>query len=87
MNRQMFNAMAAQYATPEVSGDGLVSWDGGKKCVIPSVRLYGAAMQDGEPTPDAPIMPVCNNGVFRVADGRTSPGPGSVGHPGYSVPG
>ena len=64
MNRQMFNAMAAQYATPEVSGDGLVSWDSGKKCVIPSIKLHGAAVQDGEPTPDAPIMPVCNNGVF-----------------------
>ena len=46
MNRQMFNAMAAQYATPKVSGDGLVSWDGGKKCVIPSIELYGAAVQN-----------------------------------------
>ena len=71
MNRQMFNAMVAQCATPKVSGDGLVSWEGGKKCVIPSVKLYGAAVQDGTPTPEAPAMPVCNNGVFRVtnADG------------------
>lgn len=69
MNRQMFNALVAQYATPEVSGDGLVSWDGGKKCVIPSVKLYGAAVQDGEPTPENPVMPVCNNGVF-AARGR-----------------
>lgn len=64
MNRQMFNALCAQYATPEVSGDGLVSWEHGKKCVIPSVKLYGAAVQDGEPTPENPVMPVCNNGVF-----------------------
>lgn len=69
MNRQMFNALAAQYATPEVSGDGLVSWDSGKKCVLPSVRLYGAAVQDGEPTPENPVMPLCNNGVF-AARGR-----------------
>ena len=69
MNRQMFNAVAAQCATPEVSGDGAVAWESGKKCVIPSVKLYGAALQDGTPTPDAPMMPVCNNGVF-VARGR-----------------
>lgn len=64
MNRQTFNALCAQYATPKVSGDGLVSWDGGKKCVIPSLTLYGAVVQDGEPTPENPVMPVCNNGVF-----------------------
>ena len=69
MNRQTFNALCAQYATPEVSGDGLVSWDGGKKCVIPSIKLYGAAVQDGDPTPENPVMPVCNNGVF-AARGR-----------------
>lgn len=69
MNRQTFNALCAQYATPKVSGDGLVSWDSGKKCVIPSVTLYGAAVQDGEPTPENPVMPVCNNGVF-AARGR-----------------
>lgn len=66
MNRQLINAMAAQYATPEVSGNGLVSWEDGKKCVIPSVKLYGAAVQDGTPTPDTPVMSVCNNGVFAV---------------------
>ena len=69
MNRQTFNALCAQYATPKVSGDGLVSWDSGKKCVIPSIELYGAAVQDGEPTPENPVMPVCNNGVF-AARGR-----------------
>lgn len=64
MNRQTFNALCAQYATPEVSGEGLVSWEGGKKCVIPSIKLYGAAVQDGEPTLENPVMPVCNNGAF-----------------------
>lgn len=46
MNRNLHNAMMAQYATPKVSGDGLLSWDKGIKCVIPSVKLYGAANQD-----------------------------------------
>lgn len=69
MNRNLHNAMISQYATPKVSGDGLVSWDKGVKCVLPSVKLYGAAVQEGTPTPDAPIMPVCNDGVF-VGVGR-----------------
>lgn len=64
MDRVAFNAMLAQYATPEVSGDGRVSWDGGVRCVIPSVRLYGKCQQDGTPTPDAPVEIKCNNGVF-----------------------
>lgn len=63
MNRNLHNSMMAQYATPNVSGDGLVSWEKGVKCVLPSVKLYGEAVQDGTPTPDAPIMPVCNDGV------------------------
>ena len=41
MDRAAFNAMLAQYATPEVSGNGRVSWGGGVRCVIPEVRLYG----------------------------------------------
>lgn len=81
MNRQMFNAMAAQYATPEISGDGLVSWDSGKKCVIPSIELYGAAVQDGEPTPENPVMPVCNNGVF-ASRGRNLLKDSAVSHSG-----
>lgn len=64
MDRVAFNAMVAQYATPEVSGDGRVSWDKGVRCVIPEVRLYGKCEQDGTPTPDAPVEIKCNNGVF-----------------------
>ena len=45
MDRTAYNALLAQYATPEVSGDGRVSWDGGVKCVIPSVNLYGKCEQ------------------------------------------
>lgn len=64
MDRNLHNAMMAQYATQKASGNGFVSWNGGVKCVLPSVKLYGAAVQDGAPTPDAPITPVCNDGVF-----------------------
>lgn len=64
MDRVAFNAMVAQYATPEVSGDGRVSWDGGVRCVMPEVKLYGKCEQDGTPTPDAPVEIRCNNGVF-----------------------
>lgn len=46
MDRRLHDCMIAQYGTPEVSGDGLVSWVGGVKCVMPSVRLYGAAVQE-----------------------------------------
>ena len=88
MDRVAFNAMVAQYATPEVSGDGRVSWDGGVRCVIPSVKLYGVAVQDGTPTPDAPVMLVCNNGVFRAtnADG-TFDGGQAVAPELYAIPG
>ena len=46
MNRNLHNAMLAQYATPKVSGDGLVSWENGVKCVMPSVRMLGAVTQE-----------------------------------------
>ena len=46
MDRAAFNAMLAQYATPEVSGDGRVSWDKGVRCVIPEVKLYGKCEQE-----------------------------------------
>ena len=46
MDRVAYNAMLAQYATPEVSGDGRVSWDGGVRCVIPEVKLYGKCEQE-----------------------------------------
>lgn len=45
MDRHLHDLMMAQYATPAVSGEGLVSWDKGVKCVLPSVKLMGAATQ------------------------------------------
>lgn len=46
MDRVAYNALLAQYATPEVSGNGRVSWDGGVRCVMPSVKLYGKCEQE-----------------------------------------
>ena len=46
MDRVAFDAMVVQYATPEVSGNGRVSWDKGVRCVMPSVKLYGKCQQD-----------------------------------------
>ena len=46
MDRAAYNAMLAQYAVREVSGDGQVSWDGGVRCVLPSVKMYGKCEQE-----------------------------------------
>lgn len=45
MDRYLHNAMMAQYAVKKASGDGLVSWEKGVKCVMPGVKLMGAATQ------------------------------------------
>ena len=66
MNRDLHNVMMAQYAAKTASGEGLAVWSGGVRCVLPSVKLYGAVMQDGTPALDAPVMPVCNDGVFQA---------------------
>lgn len=55
--------MLAQYTTPTVTGEGAVSWDKGAHCVIPSVEIMGKCVQDGTPTPDAPIEPVFSAGT------------------------
>lgn len=46
MDRTAYNALLAQYTTRSVSGNGRVSWDGGVKCVMPSVKLYGKCGQE-----------------------------------------
>lgn len=66
MDRTAYSALLAQYAARSVSGEGHVSWDGGVKCVMPSVKLYGKCEQDGTPTPDVPVPAKCNNGTFAV---------------------
>lgn len=70
MNRSTFDAMLAQYATPTVTGEGAVSWDKGAHCVIPSVEIMGKCVQDGTPTPDAPIEPVFSEGTEVIVRGR-----------------
>lgn len=46
MDRVAYNALLAQYATPEVSGNGRVSWDKGVRCVMPEVKLFGKCEQE-----------------------------------------
>lgn len=65
MNRQMFNALCAQYATPEVSGDGLVSWEHGKKLRDPlRSSCMAAAVQEERPHRRIRSRRCANNGVF-----------------------
>lgn len=46
MNRNTFNAMAAQYAVKETAGEGAVSWDDGVRCVLPEVLIGGKVEQE-----------------------------------------
>lgn len=91
MDRTAYSALLAQYATSEVSGEGRVSWDGGVKCVMPSVKLYGKCEQDGTPTPDTPVPVRCNNGTFQVTglggiyDGGTVQAPELLAIPGTDI--
>lgn len=70
MNKPTFDAMVAQYAVQEASGEGAASWDGGVRCVLPEVLVYGKAVQDGTPTPDAPVMPEFSSGTTVVSRGK-----------------
>jgi len=63
MNKATFDAMVAQYAVQEASGEGVASWDGGVRCVLPEVIVGGKAVQDGTPTPDVPVMPEFSAGT------------------------
>ena len=62
--------MLAQYAVKEASGEGAVSWDNGVRCVLPEVTIYGKAIQNGTPTPDAPVMPEFSAGTEVVSRGE-----------------
>lgn len=70
MNKPTFDAMVAQYAVKDASGEGAASWDGGVRCVIPEVLVYGKAVQDGTPTPDVPVMPEFSAGTEVVSRGK-----------------
>ena len=62
--------MLAQYKKQDVSGEGAVSWDKGVRCVLPEVLVYGKAVQDGTPTPDAPVMPEFSVGTEVACRGK-----------------
>lgn len=75
MNRSTFDAMLAQYKAEQISGEGIVSWDKGAHCVIPEVQICGKVVQDGTPTPDAPIMPVFSEGTTVECGGSVAVAP------------
>lgn len=75
MNRATFEAMMAQYKAEQISGEGIVSWDKGAHCVIPEVQICGKVVQDGIPTPDAPIEPVFSEGTTVECSGSIAVAP------------
>ena len=66
MTRQEYNHQIAQYKYSICSGSGIVTLDGGIKCVAPSVKFYGVCVQDGVPTPEASVPVKCNNAKWQV---------------------
>ena len=62
--------MVAQYAVQDISGEGAASWDNGVRCVLPEVIVGGKAVQDGTPTPDAPVIPEFSSGMEVVSRGK-----------------
>lgn len=67
--------MLVQYKAEQISGEGIVSWDKGAHCVIPEVQICGKVVQDGTPTPDAPIMPVFSEGTTVECSGSIAVAP------------
>ena len=54
MNRQLFNAMIAQYGKQTVTAISDAEWSGGAHCYLPSLKFYGKCIQGETPSPDAP---------------------------------
>lgn len=72
MNRQLFNAMVAQYGTKTVMDTNQVlEWSGGAHCNLPSLKFYGECKQYGTPTPDNPLSVFAFDGTATVS-GRGS---------------
>lgn len=73
MNRQLFNAMVAQYGKETVSNNGsdTIEWSGGVHCALPSLKFYGLSEQYGTPTPDSPLPVSAFDGTATVS-GRDS---------------
>lgn len=65
MNRQLFNAIMAQYGIENISGSDVVAWSSGVPCNVQSMKFYGKCEQSTTPTPDAPVDIKCNGGSYR----------------------
>lgn len=46
MNRKLFNAQLAQYATPTISGEGSVTASNGVKCYLPYLKIEGNSIDN-----------------------------------------
>jgi hypothetical protein len=72
MNRQIFNAMIAQYKTETVTDTNqVIEWSDGAHCYLPSLKFYGLSEQRGTPTPDSPLPVSAFDGTATVS-GRGS---------------
>ncbi len=65
MNRQLFNAMVAQYGIENISGSDIVAWSSGVPCNVQSMKFYGKCEQSTTPTPESPVEIKCNGGSYR----------------------
>lgn len=67
MNRQLFNAMVAQYGNKTVtSANDVLEWSGGAHCYLPSLKFHGACRQNGTPTPENPVDIYDHIGVYKA---------------------
>ena len=65
MSMQLHHTLMSQYKHGTASGIGSVSYESVANCITPEVVIYGKCVQDGTPTPDAPVDIVCNNNTYK----------------------
>lgn len=66
MSMQLHHTLMSQYKHGTVSGIGSVSYESVANCITPEIVIYGKCVQNGTPTPDAPVDIIPNNNVYSV---------------------
>lgn len=66
MSMQLHHTLMSQYKHGTASGTGSVSYESVANCVTPEIVIYGKCVQNGTPTPDAPVDIIANNNVYSV---------------------
>lgn len=66
MSRLFHHALTSQYKISDARGEGSLTYISAANCVTPEVIIYGKCVQDGTPTPDAPVDIVCNNNSYNL---------------------